>query len=138
MNTDQKSLRIAGTAFFAINSARLMLSGDLEYSVSGVIRRPLIGMGGYGGYSETPVVGLVTAVLRDASDLDVHALQHAADFNVTLELANGKLVTGSRMNIGNQIAVNTVEGTLRVEMFGDVSDIPVAASTPGQAAPAAL
>lgn len=111
--------RLAGTAYLAANGKNYMVAGDgITYSVSRVERTTLKGPSGVHGYSEEPVAGYIEATLRDAKDLSLADINAMSDASVTIQLANGKLITGANMwTVGAQ-EVATAEATFSVRWEG--------------------
>src|SRR4051794_27000415 len=91
------SRRLAGVAFLSVDGRNYMLAGDLEWSPSRVTRETLIGMDAVHGYSEKPYAGFIKATLRDAAGLTIADFNAMTNVTVTIELANGKVVTGRNM-----------------------------------------
>lgn len=110
--------RLAGTAFISVDGQTYMLAGDLAYSPSGVSRETLTGQDRVHGYSEKPKQGSISATLRDAGGLSVHAFNAMTNVTVTLELANGKTVIGRNMWTVEAQEVKTAEATFEVKWEG--------------------
>jgi len=110
--------RLAGIAYIAVNGQNYMLFGSLSYGVSTVSRTTLTGQDRVHGYSETPHPGFIAATLRDAGTLKVADFNAMTQVNVTLELANGKIVVGAGMWTTDAQEVDTAEGTFAVRWEG--------------------
>lgn len=114
------NLRIAGTAFLAVDGQTLPLVGDFEYMPSTVSREPLLGMDGVHGYTEKPVAGWIKGTIRDAGGLKVADLNAMVGVTVTCVLANGKTVTGRNMwqNGTEPPSGKSAEATIEMEWAG--------------------
>ena len=116
---------IAGQAFLSINGQRKRLAGDFSYQPSTPSREPLLGMDGYHGYKQKPAAGMISAKLRDGQDVSVTDLGNLTNATITVELSNGKTISGSGMNNGEQPTVDAEEATIDCKWFGpSVTEIP--------------
>ena len=109
---------LAGTAYFSINGKRRRLSGEFSWQPSTSTREALIGMDGFHGYKQKPAAGMIKAKLRDGSDVSVTDLGNMAGVTITVELANGKTVSGSNMFTTEQPTVEAEEGTIDLTWAG--------------------
>lgn len=116
--------RLAGIVTLTVDTQVYMGQGDIEYNVSKINRTTLAGQTGVEGYSEMPVAGHISGNLRDFKGLKVADFNAMTNVTVTLELANGKVITGRNMwQVGEALAVNTQEGTVAVRWeSNDVSE----------------
>lgn len=110
--------RLAGIAYLSVDGVSYMLSGELSYGVSTIERKTLIGQDGVQGYSETPKAGFIAGTLRDAGNLTVADFNAMTGNTVTVELANGKMVSGGNMWTVEAQEVKSMEGTFEVRWEG--------------------
>lgn len=110
--------RLAGVAYIAVDGMTYMLAGDLSYSPGSVKRESLSGQDQVHGYSEMPRPPFISGTLRDAGSLTVNDFNNMTNVTISLELANGKLVTGKGMWTVEAQEVKTQEGTFEVRWEG--------------------
>jgi len=108
------SRRLSGVAYFTVDGTSYMLAGDFSYSPSQVKRETISGMDGVHGYKETPIPGFIQATLRDAGGLSVAAFNAMTNATVTIELANGKIVTARNAWTVDSQEVKGAEATFDV------------------------
>lgn len=117
---------LAGTLFFSIDGVRYRAIGEFAYRVSGKKRETLNGQDGVHGFKANITAGRIEGKIRDANDLTVSALNALDNATVTIELANGKSVTGRNMwQVADDGApkVTTDEGEIEIAFEGpDVRD----------------
>jgi len=95
--------RLAGTANVTVDGVTIMIAADFEYSPSNVDRSSLVGMDGPHGYKEKPVVGYISAQVRDSGGTTVADFNDQTNVSVTALLANGKTIIGSGLwSVGKQ------------------------------------
>lgn len=109
---------VAGTAYFSLDGRRLRLAGEFSWQPSTATRETLAGMDSVHGYKQKPAAGKINAKLRDAADLSITALGKAANVTITVELANGKTVSGAGMWSTEQPTVEAEEGTVDWKLEG--------------------
>jgi hypothetical protein len=107
--------RLAGIAYISADGVNFMLQGDLAYQVSKVSRESLVGQDAPHGYSEKPVVGHISGVLRDSGSLSLAAINAMTNVTVVAELANGKTIIGRNMWTVDVQEVKTAEGTFDIK-----------------------
>jgi hypothetical protein len=110
--------RLAGVAYIYVDGQSYMLAGDISYSVSSVKRTTLSGPSGVQGYSEEPIPGSISGTFRDAGSLSVAKFNAMTNVSVMLELANGKVVTGTGMWTVDSQEVKSAEATFDVKFEG--------------------
>lgn len=110
--------RLAGIASITVAGVTYLLQGELKWSPSKVDRETLIGMDAVHGYKETPYASFIEGVLRDNNGLTVGDFNNMTSVNLTLQLANGKTVTGSNMWCVKAQEVNSMEATFDVRFEG--------------------
>ncbi len=110
--------RLSGVAYFTVDGTSYMLSGELSYSPGDYERESLIGQDQVHGYKEKPRAPFISATLRDASALTVKDFNSMTKNTITLELANGKIVTRKNMWTTEAQEVKTEEGTFEVKWEG--------------------
>lgn len=110
--------RIAGVAYVSVDGVTYLLSGDLSYSPGSVKRDSVTGQDQVHGYSEMPRAPFISGTFRDSGSLTVNDFNGMTNVTLSLELANGKLVTGRGMWTVDAQEVKTQEGTFDVRWEG--------------------
>ena len=85
--------RVSGVFFVEIDGVRRNALGNWTYNLGQPKREPVIGADQIHGYMETPQSPRVEGEITDQRDLDVEAMINLTDTTITVELANGKIVT---------------------------------------------
>lgn len=110
--------RIAGVANVAVDGATYLLVGELTYSPGSFERKSLVGQDQIHGYSEMPRAPFISGTFRDSSGLTVADLNNMTNVTISLELANGKVITGRNMWSTDAQEAKTSEGTIDVRWEG--------------------
>lgn len=96
---------------------------DIKYKPTGMKRETQVAQTGVAGFTEMPTQGSITATLFDRKDASVNEIQNKQDATVIVQLANGKVITGTGMWIAEQPELNTQDGTFEVTFEGkDVTE----------------
>jgi hypothetical protein len=115
--------RLAGRAWIWIDGVQYPVVSEPVYGVAKVKRTLLKGMDGIHGYSEEVIPGFIGVTLRDEAGTSLSGFQDMTSVSVTLQLANGKRVSGSDMCHIDSAEVNATEATYGVRFEGeDVRD----------------
>ena len=110
--------RIAGTISFLINGTVYNAAGDFTYDLGAPKREMLIGPDRVHGYKETPKVPYIEGDLRDAKTVNVGTLTRLDNAEITLELANGKVVTLSGAAFCGDGTVTTADAVIKARFEG--------------------
>jgi hypothetical protein len=110
--------RLAGVAFLTIDGKSYQVAEGAKYQVSKITRETLSGQSGVDGFKEMPKPGTIGATIRDAGDLSVSKINQMTDVTVVLQLANGKVISGSGMWSTENQEVDTAEGKFEVNFEG--------------------
>lgn len=110
--------KIGGMVAFAIDGISYNVSGQCTYRPSTVERTSKVGQSGIAGYKEMPMVGRISAKIFDAAELNVGLLNLLTNVTVTVQLANGKGVTGAGMWQVEATDVDTEEGEFDIAFEG--------------------
>lgn len=111
--------RIAGLAWMFVDGVQYPVVGNPGYGLSRVERETLAGMDGIHGYSEKPRPGFIRAQCRDVAGASIAAFEDMTNVSVTLQLANGKQVTGVGMWLTSAVEVNSADATYDLRFDGD-------------------
>jgi Phage tail tube protein len=109
------SQAVAGIAFITAAGTNYRLVGEFRYSPAVVMREPALGMDGIHGYIERPRISSIKARLRDQGGLRVGSFQNMVGIQVTAEMINGKVVSGSNGWSAEAVEVDQTEGTFEIE-----------------------
>ncbi|TAL89286.1 MAG: phage tail protein [Candidimonas sp.] len=117
MATDNTN-RLAGTAYLDVDGKKYLLRGSLNYNPSKSTRETIIGDDGVHGYSEKPFAGMISGKFTDGGGLLVADFNAMTNVTVTVELANGKTVTGRNMWTVDAQEVDSEEASVEVKWEG--------------------
>lgn len=85
--------RRAGTIFFKVDGEQYDAKGEFTYNIGRPKRTGIVGADRHHGFKEEPQVGFIEGKITDSTTLDLETLITLTDATVTLELANGKVIT---------------------------------------------
>lgn len=112
------SNRRAGVTYMSIDGVSYEIVEAANYKVSGVTRETVKGYSGVDGFKELPEQGMISAKVRDRVDLSLKSINAMTDVHVAMELANGKMVSGSAMWSIEVQEVDAGEGTFDLKFEG--------------------
>lgn len=112
--------RLAGTVSFTIDGDTWDVVGDCEYSAVSVLRETMGGQSRIEGFSVMPKACYISANLRDRADKAVFSLNQIEGSTITVQLANGKVVTGVQMWQVGEIGVRTQEASFPIRFESDL------------------
>jgi hypothetical protein len=110
---------LGGVGNCYVDGVEYDLVSDPTWKVSDRTRASLSGMNRVHGYSETITPGFISATLRDSAGTTVRDFQDMTNVAVTLNLANGKRVSGTGLWTVESQEVNSTEGTFTVRWEGE-------------------
>ena len=114
--------RRAGTIYFKINGKRYDAKGNWSYHLGTPKRTAIIGADGIHGYTEEEVAPYIEGEITDRANLDVKAFQLLDGVLITLELANGKVVSLRDAWFAGDGKVQTKEANMTVRFEGLSAD----------------
>jgi hypothetical protein len=115
--------RLAGRAWLWIDGVQYSVVSAPKYGVAKVSRTLLKGMDRIHGFSEEIVPGFIEVTLRDEAGTSQSGFQDMVSVSATLQLANGKRVSGTNLCTVNAVEVDAAEATFTVRLEGeDVRD----------------
>lgn len=106
--------RRAGTIYVRVDGERIEAKGSFSYSLGLPKRDAIIGSDGVHGFSETAQVAFIEGATTNHRDLDLEKLFLQDGVTVTLEEANGKVVSLSDAWFAGEGTVATEEGEIAV------------------------
>lgn len=104
----------AGKLFFKINGTQYRAKGEYTYNLGVDKSTAILGQEGVHGFKKEAVVPYVEGKITDGDDLDVKLLASIEDATVTLELANGKVISFRSANYCADADITTGEGEVPV------------------------
>ncbi|MGD9664620.1 MAG: phage tail tube protein [Novosphingobium sp.] len=115
-------LRRGGTIFLKINGEIYFAKGSFTYNLGAPKRDAIIGADAIHGYKEVPQIPFIEGEITDNPSLDLDALARLENATVTLELANGKVITLRDAWHAGEGTGNTEEGNIAVRFEGMSAD----------------
>ena len=108
--------RIGGTLYLMINGTQYPARGSWEYSPTMSEKTGVAGQDGVHGYTEKPAVPSMKGDVSDFGGISIQALQAMPVAVATLNLANGKVVTGVDGWVKGTITASTEDGKYSLEI----------------------
>lgn len=110
--------RRGGIIFLKVDSVQYSAKGNFTYNIGAPKREAIVGHDEVHGYKELPQVPFIEGEITDKDDMDLATLLNAKDATVTLELANGKVITLREAWFAGEGTGNTEEGNIPVRFEG--------------------
>ncbi|PTS93322.1 phage tail tube protein [Pseudomonas sp. HMWF006] len=110
--------RIGGTIALKVNGDIYFAKGNFTYNLGKPKREGVIGADTVHGYKETPQIPFVEGEITDRNELSLEDLVTLDDATITLELANGKVITLSEAWYAGEGTGNTEEGNIACRFEG--------------------
>jgi len=114
--------RRAGIIFFKVNGVQYDAKGSFSYNMGVPKREGMVGSDGFHGYKEMPQLAYIEGEITDRNDLDLKQLYALEDTTITLELANGKVVTLRDAYFAGEGTAQSDEATVPVRFEGPSAD----------------
>lgn len=112
------SERKGGIIFVKVNGEIQDAKGNFTYNLGKPKREAIIGSDVVHGFKETPQVAFIEGEITDRQTLDLEAMVTTEDATVTLELANGKVISLRQAWYAGEGTGNTDEGNVAVRWEG--------------------
>ncbi|WP_055135560.1 phage tail tube protein [Pseudomonas corrugata] len=110
--------RIGGTIALKVNGDIYFAKGNFTYNIGKPKREGVVGADVVHGYKETPQIPFVEGEITDRNELSLEDLVTLDDATLTLELANGKVITLSEAWYAGEGTGNTEEGNIACRFEG--------------------
>lgn len=110
--------RIGGMIALKVNGDIYFAKGNFTYNLGKPKREGVVGADVVHGYKETPQVPFVEGEITDRNELSLEDLVTLDDATITLELANGKVITLSEAWYAGEGTGNTEEGNIACRFEG--------------------
>lgn len=119
------SQRRAGILYLKLNGQMLDAKGNFTYNPGVAKREAIIGADVIHGFKETPQVPFIEGEITDRGNLDVAALVSITGATVTIDLANGKVVSLTEAWFAGDGNIQTEEANIAVRFEGtDCEEVP--------------
>lgn len=112
------SERKGGIIFVKIDGEIQDAKGNFTYNLGKPKREAIVGSDQVHGFKETPQVAFIEGEITDRQTLDLERLVTTEDATVTLELANGKVISLRNAWYASEGTGNTDEGNIAVRFEG--------------------
>lgn len=114
--------RRGGVIFVKADGKQFDVKGQFEYNLGVPKRDPIIGHDGTHGYKEVPQEAYISGEITDSGDMDLkNDLLTLAGANITLELANGKVIVLEEAFYSGEGTGQTEEGNIAVRFTAGIS-----------------
>lgn len=107
-------MRVGGIIFVKVDGEQYRAKGSFTYNLGKPKRDAVVGSDGTHGYKELPQVAFVEGVFTDEIGISVEKLLEVKDATVTLELANGKVISYRDSWFAGDGNITTEEGEIAV------------------------
>lgn len=115
-------LRRGGIIFLKVNGEIFSAKGNFTYNLGAPKRDAIVGADAIHGYKEVPQIPFIEGEITDNPTLDLDSLARLENATVTLELANGKVITLRDAWHAGEATGNTEEGNISVRFEGMSAD----------------
>ena len=85
--------RIGGIISVKADGELYLAKGNFTYNLGKPMREGVVGHDAVHGYKELPQIPFIEGEFTDTKDMDLEALVTLVDVTVTIDLANGKIIT---------------------------------------------
>lgn len=105
-------LRRGGIIFLKINGEIYSAKGNFTYNIGAPKRDAIVGADAIHGYKEVPQIPFIEGEITDNPNVDLELLVKTENATVTLELANGKVISLREAWYAGEGTGNTEEGNI--------------------------
>lgn len=110
--------RRGGIIFLKVNGEINDAKGNFTYNLGKPKRDAIVGSDTVHGYKEVPQIAFIEGEITDRNGLDLEQLVTIENATVTLELANGKVISLRDAWYAGEGTGNTEEGNIGVRFEG--------------------
>jgi len=110
--------RIGGIISLKIDGESYRAKGNFTYSLGANKKEMVVGADGIHGYKELPQVPYIEGEITDSAEISMQALRNIVNATVTLDLANGKLISLRNAVEASDGVGNTEEGNQSIRFEG--------------------
>lgn len=111
--------RIGGKIFIKADGFQYRAKGNWTYNLGKDKKEKVVGMDGVHGTKVTPQVPFIEGTITDGPDISAEQLLEIENATVTLELANGKIISLSGADFSGEGNITTEEGEIDARFEGD-------------------
>lgn len=131
--------RRAGTMFFKVDGTLRDAKGNFTYNLGGPKREGMIGTDLTNqGYKETGQIAYVEGEITDQGDLSLADFINIENATITLELANGKVVTFRNAYYAADGNVGTEDANIQVRFEAKEAEEGAGSGSPVNSAPTGI
>lgn len=112
------SKRVGGIIFFKVDGQQYNAKGGFSYDIGEPQREGVVGHDGVHGYKETPKIPYIEGEITDSPDMSLEDFQNITEATITLELANGKVISLREAWYAGDGVGNTEEGNVSLRFEG--------------------
>jgi hypothetical protein len=112
------SNRVGGVIFIKADGVQYRAKGSWTYNLGKLKKEGIVGADGMHGYKAMPQVPFIEGAITDDSEISVEKLLELDGATVTLELANGKVISLSNAWFAGEGNVSTEEGEIEARFEG--------------------
>ena len=110
--------RVGGIIFFKVDGELFQAKGEFSYNLGQPKREAIVGQDNTHGFKELPQVAMIEGSITDSDELDLESFVTIRDATVTLELANGKIISLKEAFFAADGNVSSSEGEIEVRFEG--------------------
>ncbi len=111
--------RVGGLIQFKIDGELFLAKGNFTYNIGVPKKEMIVGADSVHGFKETPQVAFIEGAITDTDEVDLeNQILRVRDATITLELANGKLITIEEAVYAGDGNVTSEEGEIAVRFEG--------------------
>lgn len=114
--------RRGGIIYLKVNGEIYDAKGSFSYNLGKPKNEAILGADGVHGYKSTPQVPFIEGEVTDRPSLDLASVCETDEATITLELANGKVITLRDAWYAGEGTGNTEEGNIAVRYEGLSAD----------------
>ena len=111
--------RRGGTIFVKTGGIQRQAKGAFSYNLGRAKRTMIVGSDEVHGHSEKPQPSKLEGLITDSDELNVDDILLLEDVEVTLELANGKVIVFPRSTYTGDGDIETENGEIQFMVEGD-------------------
>lgn len=111
--------RVAGTLYIKVDGIQFEINGDVQYTVSQVMRETIMSLTGPAGFKETAQRPYLKFKAIFTSDLPINLLTSLTNATLVAEMPNHGAFTLVNSYLSGEIIASGDEGTIDLEFSGD-------------------
>jgi hypothetical protein len=115
-------VRVGGKIFIKADGQQYKAKGNWTYNLGKDKKESVIGADGHHGFKAMPQVAFIEGVITDSGNISAEKLLELEDVTVTLELANGKIISLSGASFCGDGNITTEEGEIATRFEGEKAE----------------